>query len=317
MRFLNRSFRRLRSFTTRQRADERLREEIEWHIAAMTEENILSGMTPRDAKRHARLKFGSVEALREDYQAEKGLPSLEGLLFDVRYAFRSLRKSPTFTVVALITLALSIGANVVVFGLLNAVLLRPLNVSDPQNLYQLRHKQWMTGRLLTTSYPAFEDLRQRNITFSEMTAINAYAHGSMTWRNIVTNIFGDEVTSNYFDLLGVQPQIGRFFHPEDKRRPDSAPSIVLSDQLWRSKFHGSPDLLGTTVEIDRLPFTVIGVASAEFHGTEKFGFPDFWMPMANEQQIQRSRSGCSVVADRFRLQLKGLCHSRASAAVEG
>ena len=177
MRFLHRSFRRLLNITTRRRADERLREEIEWHIAALTEENILAGMTPGDAGRHARLKFGPVETIRESYRAEEGLPSLETLLFDVRYAFRSLRKSPTFTIVALITLALSIGANVVVFGVLNAVLLRPLPVSEPQNLYQLRHKQWMTGRLLTTSYPAFEDLRRRNTTFSGMAAIYAIRAG--------------------------------------------------------------------------------------------------------------------------------------------
>jgi predicted permease len=288
MRFLSRSFRRLLNVTTRHRADERLREEIEWHIAALTEENILAGMTPRDAGRHARLKFGSVETIRESYRAEEGLPSLESLLFDVRYALRALRKSPAFTIVALITLTLSIGANVVVFGVLNAVLLRPLQVSDPQNLYQLRHKQWMTGRLLTTSYPAFDDLRRRNSTFSGMAAIYGYAQGDMSWRNIVMSTSGDEVTSNYFDLLGVQPQIGRLFHPEDKLRPKAAPYIVLSDQLWQSRFHRAPDVVGSTVEINKHTFTVIGIAPAQFHGTEKFSFPDFWIPMRHEQQVAGS-----------------------------
>lgn len=98
--------------------------------------------------------------------AEAGLPLLENLLMDVRYALRVLRKSPAFTAVAVLTPMLSIGANVVVFGALNAVLLHPLDVSDSQSLYQLRHKQWMSGRLLTTSYPAFEDFRRRNTTFS-------------------------------------------------------------------------------------------------------------------------------------------------------
>jgi len=288
MKFLHRSFRRLLNFTTRRRADERLREEMEWHIAALTEENILAGMTPRDASRHARLKFGSVETIRENYRAEEGLPSLETLLFDVRYAFRSLRKSPTFTIVALVTLALSIGANVVVFGVLNAVLLHPLPVSEPQNLYQLRHKQWMTGRLLTTSYPAFEDLQRRNTTFSGMAAINAYVHGDMSWRNTVMSASGDEVTSNYFDLLGVQPQAGQLFHPKDKLRPDAATYVVLSDQLWQNRFHGDRDIVGSTVEINKQSFTVIGIAPAQFHGTEKFSFPDFWIPMRNEQQAEES-----------------------------
>src|SRR5580658_3140157 len=176
MRALNRLFTRLLNFTATRRGDERLTEEIESHITAQTEENIRAGMTPGEARRHARLRFGAVEAIREDYHAEEGLPFVENLLLDVRYALRVLRKSPAFTVVALVTLMLGIGANVVVFGVLNTVLLRPLGVSDPQSLYQIRHKPWMSGRLLTTSYPAFEDFRQRNTAFSGMAGIYGYSH---------------------------------------------------------------------------------------------------------------------------------------------
>src|ERR1700692_3231330 len=112
-----------------------------------------------------------------------GLPFVENLLLDVRYALRVLRKSPAFTAVAFVTLALGIGANVVVFGVLNAVLLHPLEVSDPQSLYQIRHKPWMSGRLLTTSYTAFEDLRRRNTTFSGMAGIYGYSYARLSWRN--------------------------------------------------------------------------------------------------------------------------------------
>src|SRR2546427_5016034 len=107
---------------------------------------------------------------------------MKDLLMDVRYALRVLWKSPAFTLVALLTLMLGIGANVVVFGVVNAVLLQPLDVSDPQNLYQIRHKQWATGRLLTTSYPAFEDFRQRNTTFSGMAGVYGYSRARLSWR---------------------------------------------------------------------------------------------------------------------------------------
>ena len=271
-----------------QPGDERLREEMESHIAAQTDENIRAGMTPQEAHRHARLKFGAVEVVRESYHAEEGLPFVEIFLLDVRYAFRVLRKSPAFTVVAILTLMLGIGANVVVFGVLNAILLRPLEVNDPQSLYQIRHKPWMTGRLLTTSYPAFEDFQRRNTTFSAMAGIYGYSHAKLSWQNTVLSISGDLVTGDYFDLLGVQPEAGRFFHAADERGPNSVPYVVLSDALWRSAFHADPGIVGAIVDLNKHPFTVVGVAPAQFHGTERFVWPDYWMPMANEQHDRTS-----------------------------
>ncbi|RZU35457.1 ABC transporter permease [Edaphobacter modestus] len=286
MRSLNRFFTRLLNFSSRHRSDERFKEEMESHIVALTEENIQAGMTIEEASRRARLKFGAVEAIRESYYAEKGLPFAESMLLDVRYASRVLRKSPTFTLVALVTLMLGIGANVVVFGVLNAILLHPLEVREPQSLYQVRHKQWAIGRLLTTSYPAFEDFRKRNTTFSGMAGIYGYSHAGLRWGNAVMSVHGDEVTGNYFDLLGVQPQAGRFFHAADEHGPNSAPYLVLSDALWRSTFHADPRVVGMTVDLNKHPFTVLGVASAQFHGTERFVWPDYWVPMVNQEQVE-------------------------------
>src|SRR3954447_11346934 len=134
---------------------------------------------------------------------------MNDLLMDIRYALRVLRKSPAFTLVATLTLMLGIGANVVVFGVVNAVLLRPMEVSDPHNLYQIRLKPWTSGKALTTSYPAFEDYRQRNTTFSSLAGFYGYSAGTMRWGSTVKSVSGCAVTGNYFDFLGVQPQLGR------------------------------------------------------------------------------------------------------------
>jgi predicted permease len=220
---------------------------------------------------------------------------MHDLVLDLRYALRGLWKSPAFTLVALLTLMLGIGANTVVFGVVNAVLLHPLDVSDPQNLYQLRLKPWTSFKLLTTSYPAYEDLRRRNTTFSGMAGFDGFAEATLRWGNTVKSVTGYAVTGNYFDLLGVQPEVGRFIHEADEHGPNSAPYVVLSNNLWRSVFNADPGVVGTTVRIDRDPYTVIGVAPAQFHGTEKFDRPDYWIPFVNwGQQRLQNRTSISV-----------------------
>src|SRR5947208_6557080 len=220
---------------------------------------------------------------------------MNDLLLDVRYALRVLWKSPVFTLVALVTLMLGIGANVVVFGVVNAVLLHPLDVSDPQNLYQLRLGEWTSGKLLTTSYPAYEDLRRRNNTFSEMAGFDGFAEATLRWGNTVKSVTGYAVTGNYFEMLGVQPQVGRFIQATDEHGPNSAPYVVLSDQLWRSAFSADPGVIGTTVRLNKESFTVVGVAPARFHGTEHFVRPDYWVPFVNwNQQFLQNRTSMTV-----------------------
>jgi predicted permease len=220
---------------------------------------------------------------------------MHDLLLDIRYALRVLWKSPAFTLVALLTLMLGIGANVVVFGVANAVLLHPLEVSDPQNLYQLRLKPWTSFKLLTTSYPAYEDLRRRNSTFNGMAGFDGFAEATLRWGDTVKSVTGYAVTGNYFDLLGAQPEVGRFIHEEDEHGPNSAPYVVLSDQLWRTVFSANPAVVGTTVRLNKDPYTVIGVAPAHFHGTEQFDRPDYWVPFVNwDQRFLQSRTSITV-----------------------
>jgi predicted permease len=218
---------------------------------------------------------------------------MNDLLLDIRYALRVLWKSPAFTLVAMITLMLGIGANVVVFGVVNAVLLRPLDVNDPQNLYQLRIGSWTNWKLLTTSYPAFGDIRQRNTTFSDIAGFYGFCQARLHWSDAVRSVSGYAVTGNYFDLLGVQPQVGRLIHAGDEHGPNSAPYIVLSDSLWRSAFNADPGVVGTTVWLYKDPFTVIGVAPARFHGTERFDWPDYYIPIVNyfDSDYLQNRTG--------------------------
>ncbi len=212
---------------------------------------------------------------------------------DVRYALRVLWKSPAFTLVALVTLMLGIGANIAVFGVVNAALLKPLDVSDPQNLYQLRNGSWTNWKLLTTSYPAFQDYRQRNTTLSDIAGFYGYCSATLHSGNAARGVAGYAVTGNYFDLLGVHPQLGRLIRAEDDRGPNSAPYVVLSDQLWRTAFNADPRVIGTTVRLNKDPFTIIGVAPARFHGTEKFVWPDYYMPIVNyfESGYLQNRTG--------------------------
>lgn len=203
------------------------------------------------------------------------------LLLDVRHALRGFSKTPAFTLVAVVSLALAIGANGFVFAVLRTVVLRPFEVSDPESLYQIRYGPRMSGSNLTTSYPAFQDLRRRNQTFSDMIGVYAYSQASLGGRDAGPRLGGVAVSSNYFDVLGVEPQIGRLFHAADERGLNSAPYVVLSDALWRRVFGGDPNVVGTKVRLDEQPFTVIGVAAAAFHGTERFSWPDYWIPIVN------------------------------------
>ena len=204
------------------------------------------------------------------------------LLQNVRYAFRQLRKSPSFAITAILTLALGVGANVVVFSVLNTLILRPLNVPHPGNLYNIARKQVGDD---SQSYLDYLDYRDRNSTFSGIAAYNLTLAGIRTGTQ-VTKSFGFEASGNYFDLLGVQPALGRFFHASDEHGPNSAPYIVLSNRFWRSHFNGEPAIVGRQIEVNEHPYTVLGVAPENFNGTEIFMSPDFWVPMVNEQQVE-------------------------------
>lgn len=200
---------------------------------------------------------------------------------DLQFSLRQLKKSPGFALTAIVTLALGIGANSIVFSVLNALVLRPVNVPHPQNLYMLQRDRWPSQ-----SYLDYVDLRDRNHSFESLigydilgaVGVDSGANPSTAWPYLASG--------NYFDSLGVQPYLGRFFHAADEHGKNSAPYVVLSYAYWQGHFSGNPDIVGRVVQINKHPFTIIGVAPQDFRGTELFFAPELWIPLVEEPVIE-------------------------------
>ena len=273
---------RIANLFRRTRVDREINAELEAHIALRMDDNVAHGMSREEARRDALLRFGNPTATRERVVASDASLGIDGVVRDIRYALRQLRRSPGFAITAILTLALGIGANVIVFGVLNAIVLRPLNVAGANRLFEVvQHERSNDNQ----SFPDYLDFRARNTTFSDMAAYRMGFVG-MSAGGAAQKCWEYEVTGNYFDMLGVQPALGRFFHANDEHGPNSAPYIVLSDSTWRTRFNADPRIIGTTVDLNKHPFTIVGVAPKGFNGTELFFWPEFWVPMVNEEQIR-------------------------------
>jgi len=205
-----------------------------------------------------------------------------GLVQDVRYALRQLRKSPAFTISAVLTLAMAIGANAVVFSVINGLILRPLNVPQPESLYSLQRTRQKDP---SQSYPDYLDLRDRNHSFEDLAAYSV-TQGAVDTGNSPTPTWGLETSGNYFDALRVQPYLGRYFHASDENGPNSAPYMVLSYAYWHSRFHDDRGVLGRTVQVNKHPFTIIGVTPPRFRGTLVFLSPNFFVPIVDCEQVE-------------------------------
>lgn len=205
------------------------------------------------------------------------------LAADVRHALRQSRRSPSFTILALITLTLGVGANVIVFGVMDALFLRPLpGISQPQQLYTIQHSEDLW---ITLSFPQYKDLRDRNTVFSGL-AMYRPARIGLGQKEIAQPVWGYEVSGNYFDMLGVKPALGHFFHAEDDVDPGGKQYAVLSHRCWQEQFGANPNLVGTTIYLNKYPYTLVGVAPEEFRGTERLMAPDVWVPVSNEALIE-------------------------------
>ena len=267
-----------------------IEEELRSHIQHRADDLESSGMARAEAERRARIEFGGQERVREEVHEALGGNFMDTLAQDVRLSLRVLRKSPGFTIVAVLTLALAIGANAVVFAILDALILRPLNVPHAASLWAIERG---SSKAINHSYPDYLDLRDRNRSFQDLAAYNVTGVGLDTGNN-PSSAWILETTGNYFDALGVQPYLGRFFHASDEHGPNSAPYIVLAHAFWHTHFQDDRGVVGRVVQLNKHPFTILGVAPPEFRGTLTFLFPDFWVPLVNQEQVE----GANVLNER-------------------
>lgn len=259
---------------------EDMEEELRSHIQHCADDLERGGLSRAVAERRARVEFGSSGRFREESYEALGGNLFDSMVSDVQLALRILRKSPGFAIAAVLTLALAIGANAMVFGLMDGLILRPLNVSQPESL---RGTQYGDGSGFQ-SYPNYLDLRDRNHSFDGLAAFN-FAFVGLDTGNNPALATGFAASGNYFDVLRVRPFLGRFFHSADERGFNSAPFVVLTYGYWHSHFQDDREVIGKTVLLDKHPFTVIGVAPPGFQGTLMFISPDFFMPIVNQQQV--------------------------------
>ena len=264
-------FFRIRSLFRRNAVETELDDELRFHFEQQLAKYINSGLTPREALRRARIDFGGLDQVKEECREARGVYMMETLFQDIRYGLRMLRKSPAFTAVALLTLALGIGANTAIFSVVYGVLLRPLPYHDPAGLIVLHETTPKVG-IVSVSYPNFLDWRAQSHMFSKLAAVETVefnlAGVDPAGADQPENISGAVVSSDFLSMLGVRPMLGRNFDASQDQA-GTAPVVLLSYPLWQSHFGGALNVLGRTVALNGRGFTIIGVLPPDFRWIEK------------------------------------------------
>ncbi len=280
--------RRIRMLLHRQQAAGELAEEMQLHLDLRRQQQMEAGVAPHDAGAAARRRFGNPTLLREQSYAAWGWNWLETLAQDILYGLRAMLRSPGITLVALLSLALGIGANTAIFSLMDAVMLRSLPVEDPGKLVLLgTGDAWgitdAFGRTDLFSYPFYRQMRQRNQVFSNVAAFFSIVnnvYGSVEGRKETEPMHVQLVSGTYFSTLGVQAMRGRMFTDEDDRIEGANPVAVVSDAWWKRRLGRDPEVLNSRLKIGSTIYTIIGVAPPEFFGTKVGESPDIWIPLS-------------------------------------
>ena len=294
----------------RKRNDSEFKSEIDSHIQLEAERLREQGLTAEQAYAAAHRAFGNVTKTQERFYERGRWLFWDNLSRDLRLAFRMLRNSPSFTVVSILTLAMAIGANAVVFAALNALILHPLDVPRADRLYGIEQAKSKSGYV---SYPDYLDLRDRNQSLDGLAAYNFALVGLDTGGNPI-RAWAYEVSANYFDVLEIQPYLGRFFHASDEHGAKSTPYVVLSYAYWHVNFQDDRGVVGRAVQLNKHPFTVVGVAPPGFHGTLFFASPAFYFPLGNlEDQSTLNARGNRWIFESFGKLKPGVTRAQAIA----
>jgi putative ABC transport system permease protein len=291
-----------------------LEQEIKEHLQEEIEDNMARGMTPQEARRAALLKFGNVARVTEDTGEVWSIAWLERLLQDVRYALRMLRKSPAFTAVAVLTLALGIGANTAVFSVVYSALLRPLPYRDASRLMVLNETTPKVGRV-SVSYPNFLDWRAQSHSFSQMAAVHAVGF-NLSGGTEPEAVSGLAVSTNFLAMMGMAPALGRDFEAAEEK-PGAAPVAIVSRSLWQRRLGGDSGVLGRSIVLDGRAFAVVGVLPSDFlaPSTTDVLIPmGVWIANNAEEAHDRGTRGDMIVIGRL---APGVTRKQASSEMEG
>lgn len=272
-------FLRLRNLFRKSQLDRDLHDELSTHLALHIEDNLGKGMSPQEARRQALLKLGGLEQTKQLVRDARGIP-LESFFRELRFAARLLSSKPTFTAVAIITLALGIGANSTIFAMVNRFLLHPAPVRDPATLLSL-HTTEHNECCNSFSWPLFTDLGDNAQSFSGVTGFYELLPASISGNGDPQRLWGQATTANFFDVAQPAMTLGRGFLPDEQ----NSPVIVLGNRVWKSRFSSDPNIVGKSITLSGRPFTVVGVAPPFFRGLDLVLDAQFWVPIGNIDQL--------------------------------
>ncbi len=290
---------RFRSLFQRSTVDRELEQELEIHLAQLTREYRESGMPEAEARLAARRAFGGEALTREECREKRGTGWMEDAGKDLNYAARMMAKSPAFTLTAVLSLALGVGANTAIFSFMKKVIFELLPVREAEQIVKVSRKNMLMADMNAFNYPLFRDFQNaKDLPFDGFIASTSFGRSTLLTESGAEPVQGDFVSGNFFEVLGVRPALGRLFTSDDDVKPDGHPVVVLSYNFWQRRFGGDAAILNRVIRINNFPFTVIGVSAQDFDGMDPGSSPDYRVTFSMEPSLAGGPTGQSSLPQR-------------------